>query len=352
MAKFRPVTKLSVAVLGLTVAAICFVLLQTERSDFHVVSSTLYTVHSQHALSSELQNLSKRFYEGFQKLLGQYLSGNMKLEDLHLLKDNDDVSKVLYQKEKVLCCILTSPKNLAVKARVVRDTWARRCNKVLFMSSVTNRKFPTIGLNVSEGREHLTAKTMQAFRYIYKNHFNDADWFMKADDDTYVILENLRFFLTSQNKSKPAYFGQNIKLYMKQGYYQGGAGYVLSKEALRRYGEKGHDPRLCKRDGGSEDVEFGRCMQNLGVRIVETTDVLGRTRFHSFQPEAHFEGIYPKWYRKYVATGTKKGIDSVSDYTISFHHVPPPQMYALEFYTYHLRPYGIVHGTKELNRKN
>ena len=50
-----------------------------------------------------------------------------------------------------------------------------------------NDSFPTVGLNISEGREHLTGKTMQAFRYVYENYFDKADWFMKADDDTYVI---------------------------------------------------------------------------------------------------------------------------------------------------------------------
>ena len=54
------------------------------------------------------------------------------------------------------------------------------------MSSVKNDSFPTIGLNVSEGRGHLTAKSMLAFRHVYENYFDKADWFMKADDDTYL----------------------------------------------------------------------------------------------------------------------------------------------------------------------
>ena len=52
--------------------------------------------------------------------------------------------------------------------------------QLLFFSSETNASFPTIGLGVPEGREHLTAKTMAGFRYLYDNHLNDADWFMKV----------------------------------------------------------------------------------------------------------------------------------------------------------------------------
>lgn len=47
-------------------------------------------------------------------------------------------------------------------------------------SSKSDSGFPTVGLEVPEGRNHLTGKTMAAFRYIYENHFNDADWFMKV----------------------------------------------------------------------------------------------------------------------------------------------------------------------------
>ena len=34
---------------------------------------------------------------------------------------------------------------------------------------------------------------LQAFVHVWDNHREDADWFIKADDDTYVIMENLKW---------------------------------------------------------------------------------------------------------------------------------------------------------------
>lgn len=114
-----------------------------------------------------------------------------------------------------------------------------------------------------------------------------------------------RYFLLDKNSSEPVYYGCRFKPFVKQGYMSGGAGYVLSREALRRLIEVGlRDPKKCRADGrGAEDVEMGKCLENLGVDAGDTRDAMGRGRFFPLVPESHLiPGQMPKdfWFWTYA----------------------------------------------------
>ncbi|ESO84576.1 hypothetical protein LOTGIDRAFT_222070 [Lottia gigantea] len=259
--------------------------------------------------------------------------------------ETSEIAEQLAKKVKVLCWVMTSPSNLEKKAKHVKATWGKRCNILLFMSSEADPSYPAIKLPVSEGRENLWAKTKEAFKFVYENYVDKADWFLKADDDSYVIVENLRHFLKDKDTNKGLYYGRRFKPYVAQGYMSGGAGYVLSKQALRSFVADGlPDPRKCRSDnGGAEDLEMGKCLGNVGVIAGDSRDELGRERFNPFIPEHHLiPGILPKtmWYWHYNFYEAKNGPDCCSDYAITFHYVPPNMMYVMEYLIYHLKPFG------------
>lgn len=222
--------------------------------------------------------------------------------NIHVLFPGEDsrMADELYKKVRILCWVMTGPNNLEKKARHVKSTWSRHCNVVVFMSSVDDPDFPTVGLGTKEGRDQLYWKTIRAFHYAYEHHIQEADWFLKADDDTYVIVDNLRWVLANHTPDEPIYFGRRFKPYTKQGYMSGGAGYVLSKEALRRFVE-GFKNKLCTHTTSVEDLAMGQCMEKVGVLAGDSRDTVHRETFHPFVPEQHLTSKFPKsfWYWSY-----------------------------------------------------
>jgi len=84
----------------------------------------------------------------------------------------------------------------------------------------------------------------------------------------------------------------------------GGAGYVLSREAMDRFVLRAMtDPQRCRREAdGVEDVEMGQCLAAVGVSAGDSRDEHGRERFHPFTPDLHLiRGSVPhdNWYWQY-----------------------------------------------------
>ncbi|XP_053958307.1 glycoprotein-N-acetylgalactosamine 3-beta-galactosyltransferase 1-like [Anastrepha ludens] len=268
--------------------------------------------------------------------------------------DENRLAAQLYNETRVLCWVLTSPINHAKKAIHVKKTWGKRCNRLLFMSTETDDELESIKLPVKEGRGNLWNKTREAMKYIYDNHFDDADWFLKADDDTYVIMENLRVFLYPLDTNAPVYFGCKFKKWVRQGYMSGGAGYVMSKEAVKRFMNTAYpNTTICQNGhGGSEDKEMGKCLQNVGVVAGDSRDEHKRGRFFPSGPQGH---LIPKdkssWYWRYIYYKTEDGLDCCSDYAISFHYVQPSYMYVLDYLIYNLRPFGVFRQNTALPAK-
>lgn len=290
------------------------------------------------------RNLHARYEEDDDDLTEFKVSVNTTIANNNNNNNNISLATQLYNETRVLCWILTGPANHKKRAIHIKKTWGSRCNKLLFMSSVEDEELGTIKLPVGEGRKNLWLKTREAFKYIWDHHRNDADWFLKADDDTYVIAENLRAFLYPYSTDSPVYFGCKFKPHVRQGYMSGGAGYVLSREALRRFVELAYPNKtICRQNhGGSEDMEMGYCLQNVGVVAGDSRDEDKRGRFFPAGPQSHIIARDKShWYWRYIFYATDDGINCCSDHAVSFHYVHPDTFYMLDYLIYHLRPFGV-----------
>lgn len=96
---------------------------------------------------------------------------------------DESTSERLFDEVKVLCMVMTNPESHKTKAIHVKNTWGKRCNKLLFITSQDDPELDTIVVDVNESRDGLRQKTKEAFLYAYDNLFEEFDWFLKADDD-------------------------------------------------------------------------------------------------------------------------------------------------------------------------
>ncbi|XP_065575770.1 glycoprotein-N-acetylgalactosamine 3-beta-galactosyltransferase 1-like isoform X1 [Artemia franciscana] len=259
---------------------------------------------------------------------------------------DNSVSEHLYENVRLLCWILTGAKNHQKKAIHVKATWGKRCNILLFVSSKEDSSLPTIAFRVPDTKTHLWGKTKEAFKFIYNNYSDKADWFFKADDDTFAIPENARYLLSRYNTSEPIYFGAKIKRSQSNSFASGGAGYILSKEALRRFATIAlKNQSICdvKATEGKEDINIASCLNKVGVTLKDSRDEKGKERFLPFSPAFHTVPgtISDHWYYRNIYYKAHKGAECCSDTVISFHYVSPNEMYIYNYLLYQVR----IHGT-------
>eukprot|EP00929_Paragymnodinium_shiwhaense_P084528 TRINITY_DN45198_c0_g1_i1.p1 TRINITY_DN45198_c0_g1~~TRINITY_DN45198_c0_g1_i1.p1 ORF type:complete len:328 (-),score=43.69 TRINITY_DN45198_c0_g1_i1:25-1008(-) len=230
--------------------------------------------------------------------------------------------------------VMTAPQHEDTRCREILSTWARQvpAHSLVFMGSARNRTAAThqrfFSLPVDPEKKAL--KEFLSWRLVLQE-FPDRDWYVKTDDDTYLIVGNLNRYVESLDASLPYFLGCKFHQSGPGGfqYVSGGAGYVLSSVAAKRLAGATSNCIGLYGSVTEGDIAIAHCLQTVGVFAEDTRDDKGRQRFHALPYDQHANWylygfhINKFWMHDYLWGPDAEGLMSCcgENTTISFHYM-------------------------------
>jgi hypothetical protein len=227
-----------------------------------------------------------------------------------------------YQRSDFACAVITTQRNHATKAAAAKRAWASKCGVVMYVSADADDSLPTTVVPGSEEGRIINKKVFAAFERMWAL-YGDAGtevqrprWFIKADDDTFMQLDNLAALLARYDADGAFHYVGRAGEWYNVKYCGGGAGYVLSRALLRAWA-----PLIssCERLPVGEDVSVGKCLR----------DTLHVT------PQWH-AGFYhrsPSFFLN-EPLGQRDHPEGLSPRPISFHSLSPAEQATLSYLLY------------------
>ncbi|XP_015914510.1 glycoprotein-N-acetylgalactosamine 3-beta-galactosyltransferase 1 [Parasteatoda tepidariorum] len=250
-------------------------------------------------------------------------------DDKHRLE-----SSFLYKNTRVLCLIFV---NSHKGADAVKSTWAKHCNVVTFFGRFVDNNIPVMKIPPVTSFEGFC----YAFTHIYQKYNGLYDWILIADDYTYAIVENLRYYVAPLNSSNSFYLGHPVKDFSNL-YNIGSAGIVLSRGSASLLSSVYANAKDCiNRNSPSWyfDQSLGKIFYGFSVHPVDTRDADLRGRFNPFSVETMLIpgsiSVFSSYWRT-SAFLSEEGFHCCSDRAITFHGLLPGKMYLMEYLQYHL----------------
>ncbi len=125
--------------------------------------------------------------------------------------------------------ILTQRKNFETKVKVVYESWAHKCDAYKFIAVVNSNNYnesteiDVNGVRILQPPRHmndsygmLTTKVLLTIEHVYDTYPN-FDFYLKCDDDTFIFVDNLRWFLEDKNPAKAVSYGYDFAKFVDFG---------------------------------------------------------------------------------------------------------------------------------------
>eukprot|EP00978_Attheya_sp_CCMP212_P046446 scaffold392673_cov59-Attheya_sp.AAC.1 len=228
-------------------------------------------------------------------------------------------------------------------------------------SDQTNPALHTVNIPHQGDEEYnnIWQKVRSIHAYVYDNYFDKYDWFHIGGDDLYLLVENLRLYLESEEIQVAANGGEYLpngdeteqfplflgRRFAEQGnmeriFVSGGGGYTLNKAALKLLVTEILPIQFPNLHTFAEDVMVAGGLRKFHVLPYDTKDETGGERYMPFQPGHHMTYRFPEknpekdWYYNY-SINIKFGLDHCAARSVAFHYIAPPLMRRMHAILYH-----------------
>ena len=178
----------------------------------------------------------------------------------------------LTMREPLYVGVVTANSYLDTRATAVNQTWGRLIPKLQFFCSEGKQQhsLAIVSLPGVDDTYPPQKKVFRMLQYMHDHYIDDFNWFMRADDDSYVRVPELIEFLSTLDPSEELYIGspgmgrvedlERIKLLPHERYCMGGPGVIFSRALLIKLAPHLEDCLENVVVSYNEDLEVGRCV--------------------------------------------------------------------------------------------
>ncbi|CAD98690.1 signal peptide-containing protein [Cryptosporidium parvum] len=281
--------------------------------------------------STYIPNDNKIFSGVFLQLSSREFGIKQNNDKIQVGYKNQTIIRTEYKDHDISLCdigfaILTAPKYFNTRVKDLKNSWLRHLcrtggeqqfsSNYVLISSEEHTDIPTMIPNCEENYLNLCCKTLASYKWMVKN-WPKKKWYMKLDDDTFVILSNLIDELSSFNSNDNILIGGQIYLTLEDSlansvtgrsntlhwkYHgevikgiRGGAGYLMSNSLANLFIKNGQRYLDICNDGGSKFKTFEDVSLSLLItELVGQKSIKHIPGFHFHNPEISYRNGFDK----------------------------------------------------------
>jgi glycoprotein-N-acetylgalactosamine 3-beta-galactosyltransferase len=236
---------------------------------------------------------------------------------------------------RLFCWVPIAATGIEQLVSLIHATWGRHCSYLLFTSEFDDPSKNIKGLGIKFTRPtDLWNIIHPAWQHAYEHHLEAYEWFIKVDSDSYFSADNFRYLASKYHPDGIHYLGHTAYFKGHRNEFNLGAGYAISRGALRRLGpylpltqsSVSTVNKCASWHSWAEDFMFSECLRISGnLQMTESKDSHGRETFMAFKPLDNMIMVRRTnstgWFWKRKPANTKFGVECCSSRPILFHQL-------------------------------